>query len=97
MALLACVFAPSEPVRAQQEPAVIDRILAVVDEDPILLSEVEQAIGLGLVERQAEESEEEYRRRVLARLIEQRLRFHEIDTSVLASCRSTRWSARLRR
>ena len=58
---------------------VIDRILAVVDEDPILLSEVDQLIGLGLVERQEEEGEEDYRRRVLARLIDQRLRFHEID------------------
>jgi hypothetical protein len=64
---------------AQEEAAVIDRILAVVDEDPILDSEVEQVIGLGLVERQEEEEEEEYRRRILKGLIDQRLRFHEID------------------
>ncbi|MFQ5349096.1 MAG: hypothetical protein ACE5EG_01490 [Thermoanaerobaculia bacterium] len=64
---------------AQEEATIVDRILAVVDEDPILQSEVEQLIGLGLVERLAEEGDEEYRRRVLGRLIDQRLRFHEID------------------
>jgi hypothetical protein len=64
---------------AAQEAVAIDRILAVVDEDPILVSEVDQVIGLGLFERQPEEPEEEFRSRVLTRLIEQRLRFHEID------------------
>ena len=79
LALAAAFLTPVVPALAQDEATVIDRILAVVDEDPILLSEVEQAIALGLVERQAEETDEDYRRRVLARLIEQRLRFHEID------------------
>jgi hypothetical protein len=60
-------------------PRLVDRILAVVDEDPILASEVDQAIGLGLVERRAGESDERLRRRVLDGLIEQRLRFHEVD------------------
>jgi hypothetical protein len=77
--IAALCFALAVPVIAQEEAAVIDRILAVVDEDPILMSEVDQLIGLGLVERQDEEAEEEYRRRVLVRLIDQRLRFHEID------------------
>ena len=68
------------PATAAAEPAaVLDRILAVVDEDPILQSEVDQVIGLGLVEQEAEEVDEEYRRRILERLIDQRLRFHEID------------------
>ena len=75
-ALLAVLTAPA---LAQEEAMAIDRILAVVDEDPILQSEVDQVIGLGLVERQAEEPDEEYRRRLLTRLIDQRLRFHEID------------------
>lgn len=61
------------------EAVVVDRILAVVDEDPILQSEVDQLIGLGLVERHEDEAEEEFGRRVLVRLIDQRLRFHEID------------------
>lgn len=69
----------SRPEEETADAAVVDRILAVVDEDPILRSEVDQLIGLGLVERRAEEPEEEYRQRVLARLIDQRLRFHEID------------------
>jgi parvulin-like peptidyl-prolyl isomerase len=74
--LLAALVAPAT---AQQEVTVIDRILAVVDEDPILQSEVDQVIGLDLIERQTEEPDEEYQRRVLTRLIDQRLRFHEID------------------
>jgi hypothetical protein len=65
---------------AQEGYQAVDRILAVVDEDPILASELEQVIALRLVERRGEEeSEEAFRRRVLDRLIEQRLRFHEID------------------
>ncbi len=58
---------------------LVDRVLAVVDEDPILASEVEQAIGLGLVPRQEGESDDALRRRVLDGIIEQRLRFHEVD------------------
>jgi len=60
-------------------PRLVDRILTVVDEDPILASEVDQAIGLGLVERRPGESDSGLRRRVLDSLIEQRLRFHEVD------------------
>jgi hypothetical protein len=67
----------SPPLEAA--PRLVDRILAIVDEDPILASEVDQAIGLGLVERRAGESDELLRRRVLDNLIEQRLRFHEVD------------------
>ncbi len=58
----------------------IDRVLAVVDEDPILQSEVEQAVALGLVDALEDESDRELRRRVLDGLVEQRLRFHEIDS-----------------
>ncbi len=78
------------PVAAAQEtpPAVAegvpaagatDRILAVVDDDPILASEVDQVIGLELVERLPGETGEGLRRRVLDQLIERKLRFHEID------------------
>ncbi len=77
--LAALLLALAAAAVAQEAPTAIDRILAVVDEDPILQSEVDQVIGLGLVERRAEEPDEEYRRRVLRRLIDQRLRFHEID------------------
>jgi parvulin-like peptidyl-prolyl isomerase len=62
-----------------QEMELVDRIVAVVDEDPILESDLDRAIGLGLVEAGAEESEESFRRRVLNQVIEEKLRFHEID------------------
>lgn len=61
------------------EPELVDRILAVVDEDPILESDLERLVGLGLAERQPEEEEAAFRRRLLDELIEQKLRFHEID------------------
>lgn len=60
-------------------PVLKDRIVAVVDEDPILASDIDRDAGLSLVARNAGESETAYRRRILALLIDQRLRFHEID------------------
>ena len=56
-----------------------DRILAVVSEDPILDSDVDRMIALELVEPQDGESGEDLRRRVLDQLIEEKLRFHELD------------------
>jgi hypothetical protein len=56
-----------------------DRILAVVDEDPILVSDLERLIGLGLAAQQAGEEEPAFRRRVLDDLINQRLRFREVE------------------
>lgn len=57
---------------------LVDRIVAVVDLDPVLQSEVEQAIQLGLAERRPDESPEEFRLRVLQDLIDQRLRYQEV-------------------
>ncbi|HEX5758806.1 MAG TPA: hypothetical protein VF121_06390 [Thermoanaerobaculia bacterium] len=70
--------------RAQETPAsapytLRDRILAVVDEDPILASDLERVIALGLAVREPGESQEAFRRRVLEGLVDQRLRAHEID------------------
>ena len=56
-----------------------DRILAIVDEEAILLSDVQQVIGLGLVERQPGEREEALVGRVLTGLVDQRLRFQEVE------------------
>jgi peptidyl-prolyl cis-trans isomerase SurA len=56
-----------------------DRILAVVDEDPILASDLDRAIGLGLAAKNAGETDSAYRRRALNQLIDERLRFHEIE------------------
>jgi hypothetical protein len=56
-----------------------DRVLAIVDEDLILDSDLQRIIALGLAQPNPGEADREFRRRVLAQLIDQRLRFHEID------------------
>jgi hypothetical protein len=62
-----------------QERTLADRVIAVVDDDPILASDLEQAIALGIETRRAGEDDTALRRRVLDALIEERLRFHEVD------------------
>ena len=57
----------------------VDRLLAVVDDDPILESQLDQMIGIGMVEQQDGEDEARFRRRILDGLIEEKLRFHEVD------------------
>jgi parvulin-like peptidyl-prolyl isomerase len=61
------------------ENVLKDRVVAIVDEDPVLASDIERIVGLGLAQPTAGESPREFRRRVLGELIDQRLRFHEID------------------
>lgn len=61
------------------EHDVEDRIVAVLDEEAILLSDVDQVIGLGLVEERPGESLDDLRVRVLEGLIDQRLRFQQVD------------------
>jgi len=77
--VLAPPYAVAAPPAPSAAPVLKDRIVAVVDEDPILLSDIEREAGLGLVAKNPGEDETAYRRRVLALLIDQRLRFHEID------------------
>ena len=60
-------------------PTPADRVVAVVDDDPILASDLEQAIALGIESRRGAEDDAAFRRRVLDALIEQRLRFHEVE------------------
>lgn len=60
-------------------PELKDRVMAVVDEDPILASELERVIALGLAQPLPGEADAQFRRRILNSLIEERLRFHEID------------------
>jgi hypothetical protein len=69
------------PRAVAQEPENVlqDRVLAVVDEDPILASDVDRVVKLGLEQPRAGEAPQAFRRRVLDELIEERLRFHEID------------------
>lgn len=62
-----------------QDPKLRDRVLAVVDEDPILQSDLDRVITLGLAQSRPGEDPTAFRRRVLDQLIEERLRFHEMD------------------
>lgn len=80
-ALLVCLPLLCQPVLAQGEADELqlrDRIVAVVDEDPILVSDIDRAIALGMVAREEGETEEGFRRRVLESLIDQWVRFHEV-------------------
>jgi peptidyl-prolyl cis-trans isomerase SurA len=56
-----------------------DRVLAVVDEDPILNSDLDRAIVVGQLAPATGQAPKAFRRHVLDDLIAQRLRFHEID------------------
>jgi peptidyl-prolyl cis-trans isomerase SurA len=61
------------------ETRLEDRIVAVVNEDPILASDLDRLEALGMAERTAGEGDEQFRRRLLDLLIEEKLRFQEID------------------
>jgi hypothetical protein len=56
-----------------------DRVIAVVDEDPVLATDLDRAIVIGQLAPKPGEPQRTFRRRVLDDLIAQRLRFHEID------------------
>ena len=58
---------------------LVDRLVAIVNEETILLSDLERMIGLGLVERRPGESDRDLLRRALDELIEHRLRLQEIE------------------
>ena len=68
-----------EPGKALSPPTLVDRVVAVVDEDPILDSDIERVVRLGLLPVSAGESVAEKRRRALDLAIEQKLRLHEVD------------------
>ncbi len=69
---------PSKPA-TPGKPNLVDRVLAVVDEDPILQSDVDRVVRLGLQAPNPGEGAEAFRKRVLGSLIEDRLRWHEVD------------------
>src|SRR5690349_14401933 len=78
--------AASAPAAAAQQSSadaaatvLIDRVVAVIDEDPILASDLDRVVALRLYERRDGESEAAFQRRVLDLMIEDRLRFHELD------------------
>ena len=72
-------FAVTAQENATRPPRLVDRVVAVVDEDPILDSDIERLLRLGLLETVAGEKLDAQRRRALDLLIEQRLRLHEVD------------------
>jgi hypothetical protein len=79
---LASLLPAASALAQASEPVLLalrDRIVAVVDEDPILASDIDRAIALGLSERRQGEGEEAFRRRVLDSLIVQRIRLHEVS------------------
>lgn len=72
--------APAPPAATvRPTPWPVDRILAVVDDDPILSSDVRQVIALGIVQANPGEEGRALWRRVLNLQIEQRLRIHDLD------------------
>lgn len=72
--------AAASDVAAADGATLVDRIVAVVDDDPILASDVDRVIRLGLAgERRPGDGDEALARRVVDQLIEERLRFHEVD------------------
>ena len=62
-----------------EDVQLVDRLVAVVNDDPILLSDVRRVIGLEMVELLPGESRRQLERRVLDGLIDQRMRLHEIE------------------
>jgi len=58
---------------------VVDRVAAVVDRQVITVSEVNQMVELRFFPRNAGESEDDYRHRVLEALIAQALRFRDVE------------------
>jgi len=79
--LLALLLLPVGPASGQPAaPALtpVDRVVALVDEEPILASDLERVIALGLVARQPGESDLAVERRALDQLIELALRQAEL-------------------
>jgi hypothetical protein len=70
--------APAKPA-APGKTTLVDKVLAVVDEDPILSTDIDRVVKLGIQRPNAGEGQEAFRKRVLNLLIDERVRFHEVD------------------
>jgi len=75
----AAAAAAAAPAGSASPNVLKDRVLAIVDEDPILASDLDRAVVLGQLQPKPGEAEKAFRRGVLDDLVAQRLRFHEID------------------
>lgn len=60
-------------------PTLIDRVVAVVNDEPILASEIDRALRLGMVATDPAADTTERERRILDDLVNQRLRFQEVE------------------
>lgn len=58
---------------------IVDRVAAVVDRQVITVSEINQMVELRFFARNAGESEDDFRRRILEALIAQALRFRDVE------------------
>ncbi|MBZ0111860.1 MAG: SurA N-terminal domain-containing protein [Thermoanaerobaculia bacterium] len=72
------VFIPAGLAALPQEQ-LVDRILAVVDDDPILQSDLDQLVALDPNALRQGESPKDRDQRLLEDLVERRLRFHEVE------------------
>jgi peptidyl-prolyl cis-trans isomerase SurA len=79
LALLLALVAALAAGRAPAAPELRDRVVAVVDGDPVLQSDVDRAIAFEGVTQRAGEEARAFRRRVLDGLVEERLRVHEVE------------------
>lgn len=80
--ILPTLAAQGEPGPASTAAAsrLVDRVVAVVDGDPILLSDLRRAVAFDpTLEPLEAESEEETLRRALDELVRERIRFHAVD------------------
>lgn len=79
---------------ATDELQVVDRLVAVVDDDPIFLSDVDRLLALGLAGA-PDGSLDERRRQALDRLVEQRLRLHEVERYEIGTVRDAEVDAQV--
>lgn len=61
------------------QAAVIDRVAAVIDQQVITVSEINQMVELRFFPRKSGQSEDDYRRDVLDALIAQALRYRDVE------------------
>ncbi len=84
--------------QAEAPHTLVDRVVAVVNDEPILLSDVERAIAIHLDDAQPpDEPPEALRRGTLDRLIDQRLRLREVERFATAPIHSAEVEAQRQR
>ena len=75
LSLTFVLIAAALPARGE----IIDRVAAVIDDQVIKLTELDQIVELGLIPRTAGQSDAAYRRFVLDRMITQLIRYRDVE------------------